>query len=304
MVGSMNLDPHTLFVVTISVDAIAENGMLLVRVVPERADPCRGVVGRRALPARRGGGAVRTARRGRARDHFRPPRHDALVDDLRSHLVRRPRYSTAASRGWSFLRRGRDLARGLAHAHLFVQSPDLKALLSSGIIAAYTWLAAYEFWKGRPEPLVSRWPIIFVLFTHGALFLLHTPLAALLHPGRLPVRCSPTGAADGPELRGAAVSHHRHRLHPAGHGKGADRAPAQDRLFGGSAHRHRQSPRLPDPRRRGYAQRVGDGRRRRGPARRPRQFQIHQRPLRTRGRRSRAADLRRDRPVRISGRRS
>ena len=39
---------------------------------------------------------------------------------------------------------------------------------------------AYEFWRGRSEPLVSRWPAIFMLFAHGSLFLLRTPLAAVL----------------------------------------------------------------------------------------------------------------------------
>jgi len=53
-------------------------------------------------------------------------------------------------------------------------------VLSSGIIVAYTWLAAFEFWRGRSEPLVSRWPAIFMLVAQGTLFLLHTPLAALL----------------------------------------------------------------------------------------------------------------------------
>jgi diguanylate cyclase with GGDEF domain len=43
-------------------------------------------------------------------------------------------------------------------------------------------LTAYEFWRGRDEPLVSRWPAIFILFAQGALFLLRTPLVALL-PG-------------------------------------------------------------------------------------------------------------------------
>ena len=45
-----------------------------------------------------------------------------------------------------------------------------------------TWLMAYEFWRSRDEPLVSRWPAIFILFAHGALFLLRTPMVALL-PG-------------------------------------------------------------------------------------------------------------------------
>jgi diguanylate cyclase (GGDEF)-like protein len=61
-----------------------------------------------------------------------------------------------------------------------VDSLDAKVLLASGIITAYTWATAYEFWRGRGEPLVSRWPAIFMLFAHGALFLLRTPLAQAL----------------------------------------------------------------------------------------------------------------------------
>jgi len=57
---------------------------------------------------------------------------------------------------------------------------EVRALLASGIITTYTWLTAYEFWRGRSEPLVSRWPAIFMLFAHGSLFLLRTPLAAML----------------------------------------------------------------------------------------------------------------------------
>ena len=59
---------------------------------------------------------------------------------------------------------------------------DLRVLVSSGIITAYTWATAYEFWRGRAEPLVSRWPAILLLFAHGALYLLRTPLGAML-PG-------------------------------------------------------------------------------------------------------------------------
>jgi diguanylate cyclase (GGDEF)-like protein len=56
----------------------------------------------------------------------------------------------------------------------------MRALIASGIITAYTWLTAYEFWHGRSEALVSRWPAIFMLFAHGALYLLRTPMVALL----------------------------------------------------------------------------------------------------------------------------
>ncbi len=63
---------------------------------------------------------------------------------------------------------------------LLNDSLDVRSLIASAIITAYTWLTAYEFWRGRNEQLVSRWPAIFMLFAHGALFLLRTPLVALM----------------------------------------------------------------------------------------------------------------------------
>jgi diguanylate cyclase (GGDEF)-like protein len=68
----------------------------------------------------------------------------------------------------------------ISHVSSLVDSLDTKVLVASGIITAYTWATAYEFWRGRSEPLVSRWPAIFLLFAHGALFLLRTPLAQVL----------------------------------------------------------------------------------------------------------------------------
>ena len=62
----------------------------------------------------------------------------------------------------------------------FADSLEMRVLVSSGIITAYTWATAFEFWRGRSEPLVSRWPPIFMLFAHGALYLLRTPLGDLL----------------------------------------------------------------------------------------------------------------------------
>ena len=59
-------------------------------------------------------------------------------------------------------------------------SMEARFLVSSFIITGYTWATAYEFWRGRSEPLVSRWPAIFMFFAHGALFLLRTPLSAQL----------------------------------------------------------------------------------------------------------------------------
>jgi diguanylate cyclase (GGDEF)-like protein len=68
----------------------------------------------------------------------------------------------------------------VGHLPGFAGEPHIRFLLASGIITTYTWLTAYEFWRGRSEPLVSRWPAIFMLFAHGSLFLLRTPLAAVL----------------------------------------------------------------------------------------------------------------------------
>ena len=68
----------------------------------------------------------------------------------------------------------------MAHLPAIGGDLQLRILLSSGIITSYTWLTACEFWRGRSEPLVSRWPAIFMLFAHGALFLLRTPLVLML----------------------------------------------------------------------------------------------------------------------------
>jgi diguanylate cyclase (GGDEF)-like protein len=68
----------------------------------------------------------------------------------------------------------------LSHIATVAHWPDLRALVSAGIIAGYTWMTAYEFWRARQEALVSRWPTIFMLFAHGALFLLRTPLVTML----------------------------------------------------------------------------------------------------------------------------
>lgn len=57
---------------------------------------------------------------------------------------------------------------------------EIRTLLSAVIIASFTWLTAYEFWRGRGERLVSRWPAIFIMFAHGSVFLLRTPLSAAL----------------------------------------------------------------------------------------------------------------------------
>jgi diguanylate cyclase (GGDEF)-like protein len=77
---------------------------------------------------------------------------------------------------------GGGLWLAVSHVPTVAGSWDLRILLSSGIIAAYTWATAYEFYHGRSEPLVSRWPAISLLFAHGALYLLRTPFGAMMMP--------------------------------------------------------------------------------------------------------------------------
>jgi diguanylate cyclase (GGDEF)-like protein len=62
-------------------------------------------------------------------------------------------------------------------------SVTLRAVLSAAIIATYNWLAAAEIWRNSRGQLVSRLPASFMLFAHGALFLLRTPLSVMMpHP--------------------------------------------------------------------------------------------------------------------------
>jgi len=59
----------------------------------------------------------------------------------------------------------------------FMASLDARVILSSVIISGYTMVIAFEFWRGRAEPLGSRWPAIVVLGAHSMLFLLRVPFA-------------------------------------------------------------------------------------------------------------------------------
>ena len=62
----------------------------------------------------------------------------------------------------------------------FVASLGARIILSSLIIASYTFLTAAELWCERRKHLVSRWPAVFVPMLHGAVFLFPIPLASLL----------------------------------------------------------------------------------------------------------------------------
>jgi diguanylate cyclase (GGDEF)-like protein len=59
---------------------------------------------------------------------------------------------------------------------------DLRArvIVSSLFIAPLLVMAAYEFWRGREEPLLSRWPVIVLFSSLGTLFVMRIVLVDVL----------------------------------------------------------------------------------------------------------------------------
>jgi diguanylate cyclase (GGDEF)-like protein len=74
----------------------------------------------------------------------------------------------------------------------FAQSAGSRVLLSSAIIAVYTFLIAAELWRERRKTLIRRWPALFVPMLHGAIFLFPVAVATLGH-GRSGMREVPSG---------------------------------------------------------------------------------------------------------------
>jgi len=64
-------------------------------------------------------------------------------------------------------------------APAFLQSPAARVILSSIIVATYTFTIAAELWRERRKSLIRRWPAVFVPMLHGAIFLFPVALASL-----------------------------------------------------------------------------------------------------------------------------
>jgi diguanylate cyclase (GGDEF)-like protein len=62
---------------------------------------------------------------------------------------------------------------------VFADSVDTRVTFGSAMLALLTLLAAREFWRGRAEPLMSRWPTIIVLWAHAAILLVRVPALLL-----------------------------------------------------------------------------------------------------------------------------
>ncbi len=61
----------------------------------------------------------------------------------------------------------------------FPHFPPARIILSSLIVATYTFMIAAELWRERRKPLIRRWPALFVPMLHGAIFLFPVALASL-----------------------------------------------------------------------------------------------------------------------------
>jgi diguanylate cyclase (GGDEF)-like protein len=63
----------------------------------------------------------------------------------------------------------------------FAGNADLVVIVVSTMLASLALLAAEELWRGRDEPLMSRWPSVVVLLAYAAVLLARVP-ATLLSP--------------------------------------------------------------------------------------------------------------------------
>jgi diguanylate cyclase (GGDEF)-like protein len=57
----------------------------------------------------------------------------------------------------------------------FAADENLRVVVVSTMMAALAVLTAEEFWRGREEPLMSRWPTVFVLIAYAAVLLARIP---------------------------------------------------------------------------------------------------------------------------------
>jgi len=175
----MNLDVHTLFMVTIYVEAIL--GLLLLFVWAQNVEL-------RAVCWWGFAHLIRLASIGLFGMYGEVP--DLISIDLANALLFAAFAGTwTGSRVFDgrsvepvYLVTGGVLWLLVCRLPIMLDDTNMRSLVVSTIVAAYTWLTAYEFWRGCDEPLMSRWPAVFMFSASGALFLLRTPMVALL-PG-------------------------------------------------------------------------------------------------------------------------
>jgi diguanylate cyclase (GGDEF)-like protein len=173
----MNLDVNTLFMVTIYVEAIL--GLLLLFAWVQNT-AIHAVAWWGFAPLIRAASIVLFGMYGSAPDLITIDLANALLFTSFAVTWTGARVFDGRPAEPVYLVTGAVLWLLICRLPVLADALELRALIATGIITTYTWLTAYEFWRGRSEPLVSRWPAIFMLFAHGSLFLLRTPLIAVL----------------------------------------------------------------------------------------------------------------------------
>jgi diguanylate cyclase (GGDEF)-like protein len=63
--------------------------------------------------------------------------------------------------------------------HAVPHTPSMRIMLSSVIVATYTFMIAIELWRERRKSLLRRWPSLLVPMLHGAIFLFPVAFASL-----------------------------------------------------------------------------------------------------------------------------
>ncbi len=173
----MSLDVKTLFMVTIYVEAIL--GLLLLFVWVQNT-AIRGVAWWGFAHLIRAASIVLFGMYGSAPDLISIDLANALLFSSFAVTWTGARLFDGRPAEPVYLVTGAVLWLLICRLPVLADAIEVRSLIATGIITSYTWLTAYEFWRGRSEALVSRWPAIFMLFAHGSLFLLRTPLIALL----------------------------------------------------------------------------------------------------------------------------
>jgi diguanylate cyclase (GGDEF)-like protein len=84
---------------------------------------------------------------------------------------------------WGAMCSGAVLWVAASFSPAFTQSAASHLVLSSLIVATYTFLTAAELWRERRKSLIRRWPAVFVPMLHGAIFLFPVVLAGLAADG-------------------------------------------------------------------------------------------------------------------------
>jgi diguanylate cyclase (GGDEF)-like protein len=70
---------------------------------------------------------------------------------------------------------------GLCRLPVLAHDVDMRVVVVSTMMATLALLTAEEFWRGREEPLMSRWPCVIVLLAYAAVLLARVP-ATILSP--------------------------------------------------------------------------------------------------------------------------